>query len=52
MGTCRMGLADRIDSVVDDQLCVHGIEGSMVADASIMPTILSANLNAGTLMIE
>ena len=51
MGTCRMGLADRIDSVVDDQLCVHGIEGLRVADASIMPTILSANLNAGALMI-
>ncbi len=51
MGTCRMGSADRVDSVVDDQLCVHGIEGLRVADASIMPTILSANLNAGALMI-
>ena len=51
MGTCRMGPADRIDSVVDDQLCVHGIEGLRIADASIMPTILSANLNAGALMI-
>ena len=51
MGTCRMGSADRIDSVVDDQLRVHGIEGLRVADASIMPTILSANLNAGALMI-
>ena len=51
MGTCRMGPADRIDSVVNDQLCVHGIEGLRIADASIMPTILSANLNAGALMI-
>ena len=51
MGTCRMGSADRPDSVVDDQLRVHGIEGLRVADASIMPTMLSANLNAGALMI-
>jgi choline dehydrogenase len=30
---------------------VHGIDRLRVADASVMPTILSANLNAGTLMI-
>ena len=51
MGTCKMGPASQSDSVVDDQLRVHGIAGLRVADTSIMPTILSANLNAGALMI-
>ena len=51
MGTCRMGPAKHNDTVVDDALRVHGIEGLRVADASIMPMIPSANLNASTLMI-
>ncbi len=51
MGTCRMGPADRRDSVVDDQLRVHGVRGLRVADASIMPMMPSANVNASTLMI-
>ena len=38
-------------AVVDDQLRVHGLEGLRVIDASIMPTMLSANLNARVLMI-
>ena len=37
--------------VVDDQLRVHGMQNLRVIDASIMPTMLSANLNAGVLMI-
>ncbi len=50
-GTCKMGPASDAGAVVDDQLRVHGIEGLRVADASIMPTMLSANLNAASLMI-
>ena len=51
MGTCRMGPATDPTAVVDDQLRVHGMENLRVIDASIMPTMLSANLNAGVLMI-
>lgn len=50
-GTCRMGPASDPLAVVDDNLRVHGLEGLRVIDASIMPTMLSANLNAATMMI-
>ena len=49
--TCRMGPASDPLAVVDDQLRVHGLEGLRVIDASIMPRMISANLNASTLMI-
>jgi choline dehydrogenase len=49
--TCRMGPADASWAVVDDQLRVHGLEGLRVVDASIMPRMISANLNASTQMI-
>ena len=51
MGTCCMGPPADPAAVVDDQLRVHGLEGLRVVDASIMPTMPSANLNAATLMI-
>ena len=51
MGTCRMGPASDPSAVVDDNLCVRGIEGLRVIDASIMPNMLSANLNAAVMMI-
>lgn len=51
MGTCRMGPASDPGAVVDDRLRVHGMEGLRVVDASIMPMMLSANLNAAALMI-
>lgn len=49
--TCRMGPADSKFAVVDDQLRVHGLENLRVVDASIMPRMISANLNASTMMI-
>lgn len=50
-GSCRMGPVSDAGAVVDDQLRVHGLEGLRVIDASVMPTMLSANLNAATLML-
>lgn len=49
VGTCAMGPGSQ--AVVDSRLRVHGIEGLRVADASVMPTITSANTNAPTVMI-
>ncbi|WP_029587319.1 GMC family oxidoreductase [Bradyrhizobium sp. URHD0069] len=49
--TCRMGPADSTWAVVDDQLRVHGLQNLRVIDASIMPRMISANLNASTMMI-
>ncbi|MEO1265720.1 MAG: GMC oxidoreductase, partial [Pseudomonadota bacterium] len=51
MGTAKMGPASDPTAVVDDQLRVHGLEGLRVIDASVMPTMPSANLNAATMMI-
>lgn len=49
VGTCAMG--DSPDSVVDHTLKVHQIEGLRVADASVMPTIVSGNTNATAMVI-
>ena len=49
VGTCAMGSGE--EAVVDHHLKVHGIDNLRVADASIMPTITSANTNAPTVMI-
>ena len=49
VGTCRMG--DDAAAVVDTDLRVNGVNNLRVADASIMPTIVSSNTNAAATMI-
>ena len=49
--TCKMGPETDNTAVVDGQTRVHGLEALRVVDASIMPSIVSGNLNAPTIML-
>ena len=51
IGTARMGPATDPTAVVSDRLLVHGMQGLRVVDASIMPSMPSANTYATTMMI-
>jgi len=48
-GTCKMGIGS--DAVVDPELRVNGVRGLRIADASIMPNVVSGNTNAPAIMI-
>ena len=43
--TCAIG------KVVDEHLSVNGVSGVTIADASVMPTVVSGNTNAATIMV-
>ena len=51
VGSCRLGRDDDPTAVVDTRLRVRGVTGLRVCDASVMPSIPSANTNAPTMAI-
>jgi choline dehydrogenase-like flavoprotein len=46
-----MGTADDAGAVVDERLRVRGVDGLRIADASVMPRIVSGNTNSPTMVI-
>ncbi|CAD7086665.1 unnamed protein product [Hermetia illucens] len=51
VGTAKMGPRKDRSSVVSPELLVHGVKGLRVVDASVMPTVVSANINAAVIMV-
>ena len=51
VGTCKMGATHDLMAVVNPQLSVKGVAGLRVVDASVMPTLVSGNTNAATVML-
>ena len=51
LGTCKMGHASDATAVVDPECRVHGVERLRVVDASVMPDLISGNINAPVMMI-
>jgi choline dehydrogenase-like flavoprotein len=51
LGTCKMGQASDGMAVVDPECRVHGVERLRVVDASVMPDLISGNINAPVIMI-
>jgi choline dehydrogenase len=51
IGTAKMGPQDDPMAVVSDRLLVHGMQGLRIVDASVMPSMISANTYATTMMI-
>ena len=51
VGTCRMGTDPATGAVVDARGQVHGVDGLLVGDASIMPDVPAANTNLPVIMV-
>ena len=51
VGTAKMGRAEDANAVVDARLRAIGLSGLRIADASVMPRIVSGNTNSPTMMI-
>lgn len=51
LGTCRMGPETDVLAVVDTELRVRGVDGLRVVDASVMPDMVTGNINAAVVMI-
>ncbi len=51
LGTCKMGLESDASAVVDTELRVRGVEALRVVDASVMPNMVTGNINAAVVMI-